>query len=114
MRLSSRMDRVVTTWYPIHNSTRAVKSNIEFENVSSVLRVEIDSAAHAQYMWDFAVEMSNSVAKEVLELQCKLREITHRNAITTAQYNGWIAAIYLNLPKGYKLLPVGKNVAVLL
>lgn len=107
------MDRVVTTWYPIHNSTHAGKAEIEFENVSSVLRAEIDSAAHAQYMRDFAVEMSNSVAKEVRELQCKLREITHRNAIATAQYNGWIAAGYLNLPKCYKLLPVGKDVAVL-
>jgi hypothetical protein len=80
------MDRVVTTCdNPIHNSTRAVKSEMEFENVSSVLRAKIDSAAHAQYMRDFAVEMSNSVAKEVRELQCKLREITHRNAIATAQ-----------------------------
>lgn len=106
------MDPVVTTWYPIHNSTSAAKSEMEFENVSSVLHAEIDSAAHAQYMRDFAVEMSNSVAKEVRELKCKLRE-THRNAIATVQYNEWIAASSLNLPKCYKLLPVGKDVAVL-
>ena len=94
------MDRVVITWY-------------KFENISSTLRAEIDSAAHSQHMRDFAVEMTNSVAKEVRELQCKVREMTHRNAISTAQYNGWLAAAYLDLPQCNKLQPVGKDLAVL-
>jgi hypothetical protein len=57
-------------------------------------------------MRDFAVEMTNSVAKEV-------REMTHRNAISTAQDNGWLAAAYLNFPQYNKLQPVGKDFGVL-
>ncbi len=86
-----------------------MKAEIEFENVSPVLRAEIDSAAHAHYVRDLSVEMSNSVAKQVWELQCKLREITHRNPIVTAQYNVIMATSYLYLPKCHLLTPASKK-----
>ena len=107
------MDRVVITWYIINNNTQRQGNGQNFENISSTLRAEIDTAAHSQHMRDFAVEMTDSVAKEVRELQCKVREMTHRNAISTAQYNGWLAAAYLDLPQCNKLQPVGKDLAVL-
>ena len=107
------MDRVVITWYNNYNNTQRQSNGQKFENISSTLRAEIDTAAHSQHMRDFAVEMTNSVAKEVCELQCKVREKTHRNAISTAQYNGWLAAAYLDLPQCNKLQPVGNDLAVL-
>ena len=107
------MDRVVITWYNINNNTQGQSNGQKFENISSTLQAEIDTAVYSQHMRDFAVEMTNSVAKEVRELQCKVREMTHRNAISTAQYNGWLAAAYLDLPQCNKLQPVGKDLAVL-
>nr|CAH0101626.1 unnamed protein product [Daphnia galeata] len=89
------MDRVVITWYNINNNTQGQSNGQKFENISSTLRAEIDTAAHSQHMRDFAVEMTNSVAKKV------------------PQYNGWLAAAYLDLPQCNKLQPVGKDLAVL-
>ena len=68
------MDRVVIIWYNINNNTQGQSNGQKFENISSSLRAEIDTAAHTQHMRDFAVEMTNSVAKEVRELQCKVRK----------------------------------------
>lgn len=82
-------------------------------NISTLLRAEIDAVAHTQYIRDVAVEMSNGLAEEIRALQCQIRETAHKNAIATAQYNGWLAASYLNLPNCTKLQPTGKDVAVL-
>ncbi|KAK4028075.1 hypothetical protein OUZ56_017255 [Daphnia magna] len=59
------------------------------------------------------VKMSNGIAEEIRALQCKIRETAHKNAFATTQYNGWLAASYLNLPNCMKLQPTGKDVAVL-
>jgi hypothetical protein len=107
------MNRVVITWYNINNNTQIPKNGPKFENISSTLRAEIDTVAHSQHMRDFTVEMTNSVVKKVSELQCKVREMTHRNAISTVKYNGWLAAAYLDLPQCNKIQPVGKDLAVL-
>ncbi|KZS05462.1 Uncharacterized protein APZ42_031347 [Daphnia magna] len=60
-----------------------------------------------------AMKMSNGIAEEIRALQCKIRETAHKNAFATTQYNGWLAASYLNLPNCMKLQPTGKDVAVL-
>ena len=71
------MDRVVITWYNINNNTQGQSNGQKFENISSTLRAEIDTAAHSQHMRDFAVEMTYSVVKKVSELQCKVRKMSH-------------------------------------
>ncbi|KAI9554967.1 hypothetical protein GHT06_020252 [Daphnia sinensis] len=57
--------------------------------------------------------MSNGLAEEIRALQCQIRETAHKNAVATAQYNGWLAASYLSLPTCTKLQPTGRDVAVL-
>ncbi len=85
----------------------------DVERITDIGRAEIDAAAHSQFIRDRAVEMSNEVAKEVRSIQCQSRELAHRNAITTAQYNGWLAASYLELPLCSRLTAVGTDVAIL-
>jgi hypothetical protein len=45
-----------------------------------------------------AMEVSNHLAKEIRNLQCEQPKTAHQAAISTAQYNGLLAAAYLELP----------------
>ncbi|XP_045023839.1 uncharacterized protein LOC123468628 [Daphnia magna] len=107
------MDRVVASWIYANSSKNDAKIGNKNMNISTLLRAEIDAVAHTQYIRDVAVEMSNGLAEEIRALQYQIRETAHKNAIATAQYNGWLAASYLNLPNCTKLQPTGKDVAVL-
>ena len=92
------MDHVVISLYRFNNNTQIGNHKPKFENISSSVWAKIDSTAHSPHFWDFAVKMSNSLAKELCQLQCKRREMTHRNANFTSHHNGWLAATYLPLP----------------
>ncbi|KAK4024930.1 hypothetical protein OUZ56_010422 [Daphnia magna] len=92
------MDLVVTFWIFVNSSKSDGKISNKNVKISIVLRAEIDAVAHTQYTRDIAVEMSNGLAEEIRALQCQIHETAHTNAITTAQYNGWLAASYFNLP----------------
>ena len=78
-----------------------------------ILQAELSAAAHNQYIRDVAVEISNNLAKEVRLNECRTRKLAHYNAIATAQFNGWQAASYLDLPLCVKLTAIGQSVAAL-
>jgi len=59
------------------------------------------------------MEVSNHLAKEIRNLQCEHRRAAHQAAISTAQYNGWLAAAYLDLPLCTKLIAIGESAAIL-
>ncbi len=80
---------------------------IASEKVATLLQSQVDTAAHTQYLRDLAVEMSNGLGREMRAIQCQARKLAHKNAVTTAQYNGWLAASYLDLPVFSKLFQVG-------
>ena len=82
-------------------------------STTTLIRSEIETAAHTQYIRDIAVDMANGLSHELRVIQCQTRELAHRNAIATAQYNGWLAAGYLDLPQCSKLVTVGESVSVL-
>ena len=72
-----------------------------------ILQAELSAAAHNQYIRDVTVEISNNLAKEVRLNECRTRKLAHYNAIVTAQFNGWQAVSYLDLPLCVKLTAIG-------
>ena len=104
------MNKVVIQILP---PTTQVKQPPSSDHLTKILKSEIDLAAHTQYVRDIAVEMSNTLAKELRTAQCQTRKLAHQNAVATAQFNGWLAASYLELPTCSKLTTVGNSVSVL-
>ena len=110
------MENVMLHIREIDSATYAMKmenDDHEAEKMALMLKAEVDSAAHSQFMRDITVEMSNRLAREIRAIQFQTRELAHKNAVATAQYNGWLAASYLELPLCSKLVPIGNSVAVL-
>lgn len=105
------MDRVYIFQQTSPNET--IFSIGERKDSNKLLEAEISSAAHNQYIRDVAVEISNNLAKEIRANECRTRKLAHFNAIATAQFNGWQAASYLDLPLCTKLTTIGQSVAVL-
>ncbi|KZR99671.1 Uncharacterized protein APZ42_004370 [Daphnia magna] len=56
--------------------------------LSELTRVEIEYASHTQYIRDFAMDISNHLAREIRNLQCESRKTAYHAATTTAQYDG--------------------------
>ncbi|KAK4006547.1 hypothetical protein OUZ56_011702 [Daphnia magna] len=81
--------------------------------LSELTRAEIEYASHTQYIRDFAMDISNHLAREIRNLQFESRKTAYHAATTTAQYDGWLAAKHLDLPLCTKLLVVGASVSVL-
>lgn len=66
--------------------------------------------AQFQYLQDQLTDHENDLARAVHNLQCEARRATHAQAISTAQYNGWLAASQLKLPRCTKLIAAGQTV----
>lgn len=96
------------------NSNRRTSDSPATDKLSSLfVRSDVNLVAHTQYTRDLAIEMANNIIKEVRTIQCQTRRLAHQNAAAAAQYNGWQAAGYLDLPVCSKLSAVGNSVAVL-
>ncbi len=63
-----------------------------------------------QYIKDQLLFQENELARAIRSLQCDLRKTRHDQAASTAQYNGWLAASHLDLPKCTKLAARGNTV----
>ena len=72
-----------------------------------------DIAACFQYIRDQMLFNENELTRAVRSLQCDLRQIKHAQAAATVQYNGWLAAAHLKLPKCTKLSANGETVTAL-
>ena len=110
------MENVMLHIQELDSATYAMKmenDDHEAEKMALMLKAEVDSAVHSQFMLDITVEMPNRLAWEIRAIQCQTRELAHKNAVAMAQYNGWLAASYLELPLCSKLFLIGDSVAVL-
>ncbi len=56
-----------------------------------------------QYLVDQAFRHENDIICLIQSVQCEQRRIKHAQAVSTAQYNGWLAASQLGLRKCVEL-----------
>jgi hypothetical protein len=66
-----------------------------------------------QYLADQAVRHENDIIRLIQSVQCEQRRIKHAQAVSTAQYNGWLAASQLGLRKCVKLAATGNTVSAI-
>ncbi len=59
------------------------------------------------------IDQENEIVRIVKSMQCELRRAAHARAISTAKYNGWLAASHLKLPNCTKLTAIGQTVAAI-
>ena len=64
---------------------------------------------HLQYIEDRAIRNENELLAASHKLKCELRKAKHQRAISTAQYNGWLAASLLQMKNCTKLNAYGKT-----
>ncbi|KZS04596.1 Uncharacterized protein APZ42_032415 [Daphnia magna] len=112
------MDKVVITdrEAPKEVDNTEAKPNWTDEAVGQVLwlltRSKIENASHTQYIRDFAMDISNHLAREIRNLQCESRKAAYHAATMTAQYDSWLTASHLDLPICTKLLAICASVSV--
>lgn len=70
------------------------------------------AAASLQYMFDVFADHENDLARITQRLQCDTQRAAHERALSTAQYNGWLAAFQLNLPECTKIQAFGRTAVV--
>jgi hypothetical protein len=73
----------------------------------------LDVLANIQYMRDKLIDHENELAHNIASLQCDSRKATQERAISTAQYNGWLAASQLDFPLCAKLNSFGKTAVLI-
>jgi hypothetical protein len=66
-----------------------------------------------QYLTDSAVRHENELIRVIQSVQCEQRRIKHAQAVSTAQYNGWLAASQLGLRECIKLAAAGNTVSAI-
>ncbi|KAI9550783.1 hypothetical protein GHT06_007136 [Daphnia sinensis] len=74
---------------------------------------EVDTLANKQYIEDRATDRDNELAQMFEMMECEVRKAKHERAIITAQYNGWLAASLLKLPRCAKLQAFGQTAVVI-
>ena len=70
----------------------------------------IDVIANFQYGRDQIIDQQNDLTRVLEIIQCDSRKATHERVVSTAQFNGWLAASMVQLPRCTKLSAFGKTV----
>ena len=105
--------------YPINGSTTVPRP--DYVVIKSLIKTENDSAdvinarlnGRIQYLEDVMTSQENEIIRIVNSMQCELRRAAHARAVSTAQYNGWLAASQLKLPKCTKLVATGQTITAI-
>ncbi|KAK4024527.1 hypothetical protein OUZ56_009948 [Daphnia magna] len=77
------------------------------------LDINIRQNARIQYLEDAAIRHENKLIRVIQRMQCDQRRAKHAQAVSTAQYNGWLAASQLGLRQCIKLIAAGNIVSAL-
>ncbi|KAK4024323.1 hypothetical protein OUZ56_009710 [Daphnia magna] len=75
--------------------------------------INIRQNARIQYLEDAAIRHENKLIRVIQRMQCDQRRAKHAQAVSTAQYNGWLAASQLGLRQCIKLIAAGNIVSAL-
>ena len=70
--------------------------------------IELDSAGHLQFVREVIREREDQLSAEVEALECQLVQHRHLLTLSTAPYDGWLAATHLGLPTCQKITAVGQ------
>ena len=68
----------------------------------------LGAAAHVQFTRHLVRMRENVLAEEIEANQCQIRHNKHLATISTAQYDGWLAASHLGLPICQKIIRTGQ------
>ncbi|KAK4014071.1 hypothetical protein OUZ56_026617 [Daphnia magna] len=101
--------------YPLGPSAATVPSIIKdiVTKRNDPLDINIRQNARIQYLEDAAIRHENELIRVIQSMQCDQRRAKHAQAVSTAQYNGWMAAAQLGLRQCIKLIATGNIVSAL-
>ncbi|KAK4006979.1 hypothetical protein OUZ56_012133 [Daphnia magna] len=77
------------------------------------IHINIRQNAIIQYLEDAAIHHENELIRVIQSMQGDQRRAKHAQALSTAQYNGWLAAAKLGLRQSIKLIATGNFVSAL-
>ena len=100
---SSSSATTSTTLRPVTKPT----TSPTLRRVSKGLADDIKETSHLTFIRNTAVDDENILAKAIKSLQCESQQSRFFRAISTAQWNGWLAAKQLGYPNCSRLIPVG-------
>ena len=96
------------------HKTQMPKENKKKTPLQKLAESEASNArAQLQYLQDVVLEHENDLATAIHNTQCDMRKLLHAQTVSTAQYNGWLAASQLKLPKCTKLAAAGQAVVAM-
>uniref|UniRef100_A0A0N8AEJ0 Retrovirus-related Pol polyprotein from transposon n=1 Tax=Daphnia magna TaxID=35525 RepID=A0A0N8AEJ0_9CRUS len=87
--------------------------SVSVETTSPSSDPDLDKLANKQYIQDRAIDRDNELARMLQTIECDVRKAKNERAIITAQYNGWLAASLLKLPRCAKLQAFGQTAVVI-
>ncbi|KZR97980.1 Uncharacterized protein APZ42_006844, partial [Daphnia magna] len=81
--------------------------------INDPLDINIRQNARIQYLEDVAICHENELIRVIQSMQCDQQRAKHAQAVSTAQYKGWLAAAQLGLRQCIKLIATGNIVSAL-
>ncbi|XP_032799333.1 uncharacterized protein LOC116936287 [Daphnia magna] len=114
---------ILVTWPIIDKSlsltaeSAAIKEkappSVTMETTSPSSDPDLDRLANKQYIQDRAIDRDNQLARLLQTIKCDVRKAKNERAIITAQYNDWLTALLLKLPRCAKLQAFGQTAVVI-
>ena len=68
---------------------------------------ELEMTAHSQYLQDVIIYNENQIIHYIRKKHCRNQQIRYTQIVVAAQYIGWLASSFLNLPTCVRLVPTG-------
>lgn len=86
-------------------------TNAYIRNLSEKFKQQLQLSL--QYINDKTIANENELLLASIKTKCEIRKAKHQRALSTAQYNGWLAANHLQLKTCIKLNAYGKTLVAI-